>query len=126
MTRVERARKILLYITSIDPLFGSWHSIQTTSGFISFRSLNDAGGRWNATITPLNGHGSLGRTCGENALCCNVQSVVPAINLLDLWVRDRGKVLSLESAGDELRLRTMRSGGWEEIFGLAPQDAGPH
>ena len=43
-------------------------------------------------------------------------------HVLDLWVGDLGKMLSVESTGATTRLISMRPGDWEQdLFGLRPK-----
>ena len=45
------------------------------------------------------------------------QKAAPLPNVLDLWIRDQGKVLSVEWNDDEIRLISMKPGPWEvELF----------
>ena len=43
----------------------------------------------------------------------------PLLNGLDVWIKGRGKVLSIEWSDDEMRIISMKPGPWEaELFGV--------
>lgn len=114
MKRVERAARVRDLILAIPRDQWEWRDV----GGVRFLEIHRPA--WSASLLTRFAGQRPRPAAGTYQEALILAAVPPDLpNLLDVWVKPEGKVLSVEWDEDSVRLISMRRGDWEaELFGL--------
>ena len=114
MKRIDRAKKVREIIIDTAKIQGEWWAVE---GYYSIKIETD---QWWALIWSRSNDFTNKAQANTFEKTLNQALEVSPPHVIDLYVGDNPKVLSMEWNGADLRLIGMKRGDWEaEVFGLA-------